>query len=964
MTTPLAPVYPNNEPLPYASPFILQQERDTASPDKDIHMPELPLPKVVRMRDLVALCIFTLVFVANASGVQFGGPAAFTYWAIGLLTFLLPIAYVTNWLARHFPGAEGPYRWVTVVLGEKWGFISTFCIWLAGMLGTVAAVDACILLLENTHPRIVNSPLTDALAIVVVLALATLLALLPLRWLRHVFVVVALIYLSVSLLLGFAGIWWLRMGHHAAIAFMSLQAWMPAKANFGVGGIVVLALLGVDIPMILSGELRTKTGRTRSAGRYVWWGAALSFVAYIAQTFGIMVVVPSALAGGNSAAILTMNSVFGPLSGTLINSTFVLCYLLIITTYLFLFARFLVVLAHHQRLPIQLTRLNQHGVPVLSIVAQCVFVLLNALLAYVVVPDFLAVFAHITNVDSALYNVIQAVVSVLWTGYSVQLMFLPYWAVHRRKMRDPITRTQRLFLGGIVVIGGIAALIGMWETLFNSWIPAQLPNQTWFFLIVGITLLSLLAAWIGSELPRMYALLHVQRSLHQQEMGLRSELQDAYHEQEVLVLQQKELLNELDRLYREQQLAAVTDAVTGLPNHRAIMSRLDEELARCERIREGKKEGLFDGCAVLFVDLDHFKRINDTWGHRAGDAILREVASRLRSVLRLEDFVGRYGGEEFAIILIETEISQAMQIAERLRLAIADKACIWQSEDGESNTPIAVTASMGVALYGLHGVTREELIERADAAMYIAKHSGRNRVSIADLTEGVAVEEAQSRAAEIPVGRVVTATVNALTAAASAHDGDTDAHAHRMVWLAEETARAMNLSEDEIHLVRLGALLHDIGKIGIPDAILHKPGPLTSDEWSVMRRHPEIGQYILQQAGGIFAALANVVVAHHERWDGAGYPIGIKGYEIPRPARILTVIDSFDAMISPRVYKKPLSVQAARSELLRCAGSQYDPEVVTVFLQVLDGIEQVAQEKLLPHIVDSSAAMEHELGKS
>ena len=157
-----------------------------------------------------------------------------------------------------------------------------------------------------------------------------------------------------------------------------------------------------------------------------------------------------------------------------------------------------------------------------------------------------------------------------------------------------------------------------------------------------------------------------------------------------------------------------------------------------------------------------------------------------------------------------------------------------------------------------------------------------------------------------------------------------------MVALAEATARALHLSEEEIHLVRLGALLHDIGKIGIPDAILHKPGPLSEDEWSVMRLHPEIGQRILTQAGGVFNSLANIVVAHHERWDGRGYPKGLEHDAIPLAARILTVIDSYDAMTSHRVYRNAMSPLVAPEELQRCAGSQYDPSVVAAFLHVLD----------------------------
>ena len=174
-----------------------------------------------------------------------------------------------------------------------------------------------------------------------------------------------------------------------------------------------------------------------------------------------------------------------------------------------------------------------------------------------------------------------------------------------------------------------------------------------------------------------------------------------------------------------------------------------------------------------------------------------------------------------------------------------------------------------------------------------------------------------------------------LTAAASARDRETDAHAHRVVQLAEVTARQLELPEKEQRLMRLAALVHDIGKIGIPDAILHKPGPLTHEEWAIMRRHPEIGRQILEQAGGVFGTLPAVVGAHHERWDGQGYPLGLKGEEIPLAARILSVVDSYDAMTWPRPYREPFSPAQARIEIQRCAGYQYDPGVVQAFLAVL-----------------------------
>lgn len=175
-----------------------------------------------------------------------------------------------------------------------------------------------------------------------------------------------------------------------------------------------------------------------------------------------------------------------------------------------------------------------------------------------------------------------------------------------------------------------------------------------------------------------------------------------------------------------------------------------------------------------------------------------------------------------------------------------------------------------------------------------------------------------------------------LAAVAQVHDAHTQAHAQRMTWLAEATARRLGQPAEEVHLIRLAAQFHDIGKLGIPDGLLHKPGPLTEDEWKVMRRHPVLGQHILMQAGGIFARLSHLVVAHHERWDGQGYPSELAGEAIPLGARILAVVDAYDAMTSARPYRPPLPEAEARAELCRCAGSRYDPQVVQTFLRILD----------------------------
>jgi HD-GYP domain-containing protein (c-di-GMP phosphodiesterase class II) len=167
------------------------------------------------------------------------------------------------------------------------------------------------------------------------------------------------------------------------------------------------------------------------------------------------------------------------------------------------------------------------------------------------------------------------------------------------------------------------------------------------------------------------------------------------------------------------------------------------------------------------------------------------------------------------------------------------------------------------------------------------------------------------------------------------YDHNTYAHAQRIVHLAEAMGCYLRLCDESIRLIGLAALLHDVGKIGLPQTILNKPGPLNDEEWEIMRLHPEIGQQMLTLAGGVFQSLAPIVLAHHERWDGCGYPAGLVGEAIPIAARILAVVDSYDAMTSYRPYQKTLSVAEAYAELRCCSGSQYDPRVIAAFFAVL-----------------------------
>ncbi|MHB8598603.1 MAG: diguanylate cyclase [Ktedonobacteraceae bacterium] len=259
---------------------------------------------------------------------------------------------------------------------------------------------------------------------------------------------------------------------------------------------------------------------------------------------------------------------------------------------------------------------------------------------------------------------------------------------------------------------------------------------------------------------------------------------------------------------------ATTDPLTGLPNHLHLMSHIEEELSRCRRTQ--------GNCVILFIDLDHFKRINDTWGHRAGDMVLHEAAQRLVHTLRLEDFVGRYGGEEFAVVLALTKLEEAKQVAERIRYTLANSPFVWQTDDQGTTIPISVSTSIGIAISPEHGSTRTTLIEAADAAMYQAKHGGRNRVCVAG-EEQTFVHDLLTTA--VNAHAPDKAALQALVAAVQAFDKGTSTHAKRMVQLSEATAQMLGCAQEEQYLVSLAALLHDVGKIGIPHEILHKPGP-------------------------------------------------------------------------------------------------------------------------------------------
>jgi diguanylate cyclase (GGDEF)-like protein/putative nucleotidyltransferase with HDIG domain len=356
---------------------------------------------------------------------------------------------------------------------------------------------------------------------------------------------------------------------------------------------------------------------------------------------------------------------------------------------------------------------------------------------------------------------------------------------------------------------------------------------------------------------------------------------------------------------------ALTDPLTGLGNHRHFHERLQRDLDKAQA------EGF--PLTLCLLDIDNFKQINDRFGHPVGDRVLAQVAARLRQ--GGEAF--RLGGDEFALLLAGRDEHEGLSIARSVIDRVAETEC----EHGGR-----ISMSAGIATYPQHGVERSELVRVADSALYLAKDQGKNTVRVyrpdlIELAELRRLAEGPDRAARLRAAA-------SLAHAVDARDAYTGSHSYMVGELAARVARRMGLDMEAIELTRLAGSLHDLGKLAIPEEILRKPGPLNEAERLVLERHPQIGFRMLDSLG--VEPVASWVLHHHERWDGNGYPERRAGEDIPLGARILFVADAYDAMTTDRVYRSRLSHERAMAELERCAGTQFDPEVVSAFKAEFD----------------------------
>jgi len=378
------------------------------------------------------------------------------------------------------------------------------------------------------------------------------------------------------------------------------------------------------------------------------------------------------------------------------------------------------------------------------------------------------------------------------------------------------------------------------------------------------------------------------------------------------------------QLYTQLEQKSRLDGLTGLFNRRHFEERLKDEISRHSRYG--------DAFSIFMLDLDNFKAYNDAYGHPAGDLLLNQVGRIIESSVRNADQPFRYGGDEFVVILPQTATDDAYVVAERVREHIAREM---------EKRAITVTCSIGLASYPTDGVVSDELVGVADTALYHAKRTGGNRIFLSSkiLSEPPDHGGIQGIYAE----RNGLSSVYALVSTVEARDPYAYGHSRKVSTYAEALAEAIGLSPDEVSRVSTAALLHDIGKVGIPDKVLNKKGRLSGEDWEAIKAHPRLGANIVGSIPHLVSCVGSIL-HHHERWDGGGYPEGLKGEEIPIEARILAIADSFEAMTSARPHRPPLSREEAIKKLRQGAGIQFDPKLVEVFIGIIEaGLFEKAQ---------------------
>ena len=373
------------------------------------------------------------------------------------------------------------------------------------------------------------------------------------------------------------------------------------------------------------------------------------------------------------------------------------------------------------------------------------------------------------------------------------------------------------------------------------------------------------------------------------------------------------------RMYEKACIEARTDEMTGLLNRKYFHEVLHEEF-------EKNKDG---SLALALINVDDFKLYNQLYGLKEGDLCLQRIAKIIQSSVGENGYAARYGGKEYAVLLPGYDLFSARNLVESIEKQIS---VMNNRRTDMKLKAITVSAGISAAPYAAKNV--KELLENVDLAVYHVKHSGKNGIQVFDTMFRNANKNIVSTN-RAHIYQEYESTIYALTAAIDAKDHYTFSHSTNVAYYATALATALGMNEDMVEIIRQAALLHDVGKIGIPEYVLNKAGKLTDDEYEIIKGHVESSIDIIRHLPSLDYVIP-AVIGHHERYDGKGYPRRIAGEDIPLTARILCVADSFDAMTSKRCYKKAFSLSVAREKLLQDAGKQFDPDLVYKFVECLD----------------------------
>ncbi|MBV8282973.1 MAG: diguanylate cyclase, partial [Candidatus Eremiobacteraeota bacterium] len=364
------------------------------------------------------------------------------------------------------------------------------------------------------------------------------------------------------------------------------------------------------------------------------------------------------------------------------------------------------------------------------------------------------------------------------------------------------------------------------------------------------------------------------------------------------------------QLYDQAESRADRDPLTGVFHHRYLKTRLEEEL------RRSRTSG--QAVAAVMMDLDNFKNVNDTYGHLVGDDALKMVTGVVMGAVRSTDVVGRYGGDEFMVVLPETTREQTEAIINRVTAELEERDL--RLADGSA---IPVKCSIGYALFPQDAEAAADLIAKADAALYQSKRMGRPATRL----QRIGTTQLRLEGDFAPVSELLAALL--------ARDRATRSHLEHVNRVAREFGNVLALSKGDMDSLLRASVLHDVGKIALPSHLLAKPGRLAPEEYELIKRHVTIGAMLIENIPG-FKDAALAVKYHHERWDGKGYPEGLKGEKIPLLARIVALIDAYSAMVIDRPYHKRIEYDQAVRELCARAGSQFDPTLVEKFVALVE----------------------------